>query len=147
MWEDYRACVVSGIASTVASCSNETQDCFRNHLLMTFRPADHGLSSVEEAEAAAPWHRPSSCAVLLEFRPLEDQLRWSMDNALDNLPVSWCIQVAGSPTVLQLVNVSHPVEVAVGKIRLLDLGDGRNMTQVRLSARVLLCPHVVAGGS
>jgi hypothetical protein len=50
---------------------------------------------------------------------------------MNNLPASWCIQVAGSPDVLATVNASFPVEVFVSKIILLDLGDGSDMTQVR----------------
>lgn len=64
---------------------------------------------------------------------------------MDNLPVSWCIQVAGSPEVLQAVNASFPVEVLVDKIKLLDRGNGANVTQVspvspRTNMMGELCP-------
>lgn len=123
-------------SSSSSGSSNRTdEDCFHNLLLEQFHvPPEHDpdstLAGAAPAPAAAPWHRPSSCAILLEFRPIKDRLRWSIANALDNLPVSWCVQVVGSPAVLEAVNASFPVEVAVSKIRLLDMGDGSEMTQV-----------------
>ena len=112
------------------SCRN-TLECFHDHLLERFQHQQRrGLSLETMTATQSPWHEPSSCAILLEFRPLEERLKWSVTNALDNLPVPWCIQVAGSPVVLEVINASFPVEVVVGKIRLLDLGDGTHMTQV-----------------
>lgn len=126
VWGDHRACIISR-PSSHASCSNNgTHDCFHLHLLKRLGEEKRESTSTYEA----PWHRPSSCAILLEFRPLKDRLNWSLTNALDNLPVPWCIQVVGSPAVLRAVNASFPVEVLVGKIRLTDLGDGADMTQV-----------------
>ena len=118
-------------SSAGASCyNNGTPDCFHSHWLDRFLTIAHELTSKSLEAKKAPWHSPSSCAILLEFRPLEDRLQWSITNALDNLPVSWCLQVVGSPAVLESVHASFPVEVAVGKIRFLDLGNGDDMTQV-----------------
>ena len=64
---------------------------------------------------------PGGSAVIVKFHPLERQLRWSVENALDNLLVSWCIQMAGSAAVLDVIREAFPVEVLVQKVRLLDL--------------------------
>lgn len=141
-WEDYRSCVVGKY--TWPSCRNNTLGCFHEYLLGRF----HHQETVSSFKSMSipPWHEPSSCAILLEFRPLEDRLKWSIINALDNLPVPWCIQVVGSPAVLQVVRTSFPVEVAVAKIRFLDIGDGAGVTQVsrtgpKTSNEWIVCQH------
>ena len=76
----------------------------------------------EDQASAFPWTRhPGGSAILVEFRPLEKQLRWSVQNALDNLPVSWPIHVAGSAAVLNVVREAFPVETLIRKVRLVDL--------------------------
>lgn len=86
-WEDYRSCATG--KCTWPSCRNNTLGCFHEYLLERFHHQEAG--SGFKSMPTPPWHDPSSCAVLLEFRPLEDRLKWSITNALDNLPVPWCI--------------------------------------------------------
>jgi hypothetical protein len=119
------------------SAGGNRSDTFQSHLLERFHHGAHAEEGNSPVKGMAPWQHPSSCAILLEFRPVKARLEWSIRNAMDNLPVSWCIQVAGSPEVLQSVNASFPVEVAIGKIRFLDLGDGAGMTQVWYEAYLL----------
>jgi hypothetical protein len=55
-------------------------------------------------------------AILLEFRPWETELTFSLNNALDNLPLQWRIQLIGGPAIIALTNRLFPLEVQVGKI-------------------------------
>ncbi len=104
VWEEYRTCVEGRVEGGPHG--------FYNHLRKTW----------ETQSPSFPWtKRPGGSAVLVEFRPLERQLRWSVGNALDNPPVSWCIHIAGSPAVLDVIREAFPAEILVQKIRLLDL--------------------------
>ena len=100
VWEEYRTCIHTH--------RNETP--FHDHLREAWKTG-----------VQLPWMNPIGCAVLVEFRPLEKQLLWSVGNALDNLPVSWCIHIAGSAAVLDVIREAFPVEILVQKIRFLDL--------------------------
>lgn len=108
VWEEYQNCTESLMKN----------GSFRSHLM-----------NVWETKVQMPWMNPPGCAVLVEFRPLDKQIRRSVQNALDNLPVSWCIHVAGSAAVLDLVQKAFPLEILVQKVCLLDL-EKQDMSQV-----------------
>jgi hypothetical protein len=118
VWEEWRACV---IAHALAS---------RHISFETF---------IVEQAARLPWSlRSNHTAVLLEFRPLERQLAFSIRNAMDNLPVHWRVQAVGGPGVCKLVRQIFPIEVHAGKVVVTDLGIGDYMRQVRRPNRINL---------
>jgi hypothetical protein len=70
-----------------------------------------------------PWSMESNfTAVLTEFRALRQPLLFSINNALNNLPVSWRIQIVGGRFILSLAGNLFPVEIAAGKIILTHAG-------------------------
>jgi hypothetical protein len=71
MWDEWRACVEGTKAG-------RGEGGFGRHV--------RGLRR-------APWLTSNHTAVLLEFRPWRRQIRWSMSNAMNNLPVYWRMQV------------------------------------------------------
>ena len=108
VWGEYRTCIQSHKNGTT----------FHDHLREAWKTG-----------FPLPWMHPIGCAVLVEFRPIEKQLRWSTQNALENLPVSWCVLVAGSVAVLDVVQKAFPLEIMIHKLRLLDLKQNE-MSQV-----------------
>lgn len=81
-----------------------------------------------------PWKKSTFTAVLLEFRFLKAPLIFSINNAMNNLPVNWRIQVVGGRPICNGMRRLFPVEVAAGKIVLTDIGHKR-MHQVGPSIR------------
>jgi hypothetical protein len=79
-----------------------------------------------------PWSMESTfTAVLVEFRVLKQPLLFSINNALNNLPVSWRIQIVGGRFILSLAERLFPVEIAAGKIILTHAGR-ESMKQARM---------------
>lgn len=112
VWEDWRACVEAHLPRTKA---------FRDVL--------------GTARARRLWssQRSNATAVLLEFRAWAPELRFSVNNALVNLPVHWRVQVVGGPAVCALASRLYPTEIHAGKVVLTDLGFD-DMAQTRVSA-------------
>lgn len=76
-----------------------------------------------ESRIDLPWSLDSNyTAVMLEFRPWARQLSFSINNAMDNLPVNWRVQVLGGPSILTLMQDLFPAEITAGKIVLTDIG-------------------------
>ncbi len=79
-----------------------------------------------------PWSMDSNfTAVLVEFRAFRRPLLFSIKNALDNLPVSWRVQIVGGCSILSLAEKLFPIEIAAGKIILTHAGREK-MNQVRM---------------
>ncbi len=112
VWEDWRACVETHLPKTKA---------FKDVL--------------GTARARRLWssQRSNATAVLLEFRAWAAELRFSVNNALVNLPVHWRVQVVGGPAVCALASHLYPTEIHAGKVVLTDLGFD-DMAQTRVSA-------------
>ena len=94
---------------------------------------------------------PPQTKVLTEFRAhLAPQIVAALHNALGNLPISWCVYVAGGPQVVALVREHFPVETAVRKLLPLDLlgGDQQaeaSMEQEDITKRFFLQPAFYEG--
>ena len=70
-----------------------------------------------------PWSLDSNfTAVMLEFRPWPRQLTFSVNNAMNNLPINWRVQILGGPSILGMMKDLFPAEITAGKIVLTDLG-------------------------
>ena len=94
------------------------------------------LDEIEEAngEQIFPWVAdPPGAAVLLEFRPDKRKIRFSINNAMDNLPVSWVVYAIGGDNFLNAVREVFPKEIALKKIHMVDLGYNE-MEQVNIHA-------------
>ena len=148
-WEEWRACTneelsAKGwaadelqVAAAMANVFNGTADVFAISKDTTT------TQSIIEAAATPtgfnafivmyrdrlPWTGSNYTAVLLEFRFLEERLRFSINNALNNLPIHWRIQIVGGTQLCDGVHRLYPFEVAAGKIVPTNIGD-RIMDQV-----------------
>lgn len=92
-------------------------------------------------------HLPSTTdsdhtAVLLEFRAVERQMRFSVDNVMSNLPVYWRVQIVGGPAMCRLASQLYATEIAAGKVIVTPLAPD-NVEQARRLGRynVLFFPR------
>lgn len=80
------------------------------------------------AEAPRHWADCKAAAVLVELRRAEPRslLKFGVKNALENLPVAWCVQVVvGSGAVAETVATLFEAEVSVGKVLLTRVAAGK----------------------
>lgn len=123
VWEQWWSCVEQVLALAAASSSAPSFDAF-----------------IESEAMRLPWSVEAAAdgttgtAVLLEFRALPHQLRFTLRNAIDNLPVQWRVQLLGGPAICRLAKRLYPHEVAAGKVVTTDLGVGDVMRQDLISA-------------
>ena len=77
---------------------------------------------IYRCRAHLPWSLASNhTAVLLEFRPLERRLRFSVNNIMWNLPIHWRLQIVGGPDMCRLAFRLFRVEIAAEKVIITSL--------------------------
>ncbi len=116
---------------TDSGCQDQTaawgdwKACMEKHLGSIHRQAE-----VQGRGAASPfsdfifrcspqlaWATKSSyTAVLLEFRALEREMRFSVDNVMKNLPIDWRMQIVGGADVCKLAFELYSAEIAAQKV-------------------------------
>lgn len=112
--------------------------CMEGHLeLMGWQQSDsrHPGAAFRDfivrCRAHLPWTQHSNhTAVLLEFRALERQMRFSIDNIMGNLPIHWRVQIVGGPSMSALASRLYPDEIAAQKVVLTTMALD-NVEQVR----------------
>lgn len=117
-------------ALTEEPCQNylngwsEWKVCMTDHLQTMRRQNDSALADfIFRCKGYLPWMKGSNhTAVLLEFRAMEHNLKFSVANVMDNLPIHWRIQIVGGPEMMQLALELYSPEIAAEKILLLYQG-------------------------
>lgn len=122
VWQEWKDCIEQVLAFAGPASSASAFDTF-----------------IDSEALRLPWsvdvqEEETGTAVLLDFRALPHQLRFTVRNAMENLPVQWRIQVVGGPAVCRLAQRLFPAEVAAGKVVCTDLGVGDSMRQDLISA-------------
>lgn len=114
-WDDWRACMQKHLTSAGWSAVART-DTFEDFII--------------RCKTFLPWTMSSNhTAVLLEFRALERQMQFSIDNIMNNLPVHWRLQIVGGRAVNQLASKLFAAEVTAEKVLLTPL-EYENIKQV-----------------
>ena len=110
---------VRGCVIYETTCWDELRACMETRLLGKPENISSWISLLNDGDIKdMPFQNSNYSAVIVEFRPSKSQLRWSIDNMMDNLPVHWLMQIVGGPTVLACVEELYPLEVSIGKILL-----------------------------
>lgn len=95
------------------------------------RPRTAFQDFIVRCRAHLPWTQHSNhTAVLLEFRALERQTRFSIDNIMSNLPIHWRVQIVGGPSMHALASRLYADEIAAQKVVVTSLALN-NVAQVR----------------
>jgi hypothetical protein len=129
VWEDWKACTQHTLkfqkwsadrTKVMAMVANAT-------MMSSLRTESANFTAFEEFiienRDKFPWSLNSNfTAVMLEFRPRQRQLTFSVNNAMNNLPVNWRVQILGGPSILDMMKDLFPAEITAGKIVLTDLG-------------------------
>lgn len=94
---------------------------------------DQYLEQWSEEAGSFPWIiQEKYSAVMVEFRCDYPNLQWTLNNTINNLPVSWKIQILGSHDTESCVKKMFPKEVMMGKMLVRNLGID-NMAQTEIS--------------
>lgn len=128
-WSDWKGCMQRFLDSGGWLGSTEQRE----------RQRDSGPfpDFLQRCKSHLPWTGSSSSnhtAVLLEFRALERQMRFSVDNIMGNLPIDWRIQIIGGPSTCKLALELFASEIAAGKVIITFL-PYENVAQVRETYR------------
>lgn len=133
-WSEWKACKGKQWARRESTRTSDIGPGKRNKSQASLLDASTEFDAfIVKYRDTLPWSLQSNyTAVLLEFRPLRRRLFFPINNAMDNLPVDWRIQVVGGARICNSTRMLFPVEVEAGKIVLTDIGD-RRMSQVPLN--------------
>jgi hypothetical protein len=132
VWEDWKACKTHQLAEMGWQADDALVEVAMHNVTTLPHETTKFDTFIVQHRDDLPWslaREPNHSVVLLEYRPWERQLLFTINNAMNNVPYHWPLHVLGGPSICALMHDMFPVEVAAGKIVLTDLGED-SRTQV-----------------